>query len=286
MNLPAEPLTAVDAPPQAPPPPPGSRVRGELPPLAQAQLEAMELGVSSMALDIASLAASAGLRTGDRVDDRALLTLSTLPSSPDVYRGNPVDVLWSAAAGPVRSWSVFNGNAFPVYIGPGSGGGIPNVATFICPPYTLLVVPANSAEVSVGADPASLVAGDATVTLIRSTAPIDSPAAYPLAAAPAAQLQGSTLTPLGGGAAYVGPDLPGLPIYSRVVGAAYSDQAGSLNLQGQLPGGQWRAIQQIVVPANTWTSIEVPATAARHRFTFANGATPQGVFELAAWSKR
>lgn len=89
----------------------------------------------------------------------------------------------------------------------------------------------------------------------------------------------ATTTVLGNAEVYTGATLLS-DTYDSVIGAVFSDQAGTAFVDQSLDGTNWDIPTSIAVTGGTGTSISVPLIAPYFRIRYVNGATPQTVFRF------
>lgn len=92
----------------------------------------------------------------------------------------------------------------------------------------------------------------------------------------------SSQTPLGGGATWNSGEIQPEG-GDNLVGLAFSDQTGTLNVDQSADGGaNWDFTTTVAVTGGTGASFSVPIYGNRVRLRYVNGATPQTVFRVSA----
>lgn len=206
----------------------------------------------------------------------------TLSSTPSVdgyqYRGNPVLVMGRTTC---RRLTVYNPTPAVLYLGESSGTALQNPAAVI-PALSNVVLPWNSNDVEIAADPAAVAFDLPTVLLVRSDRETDEIRVDRLggtlgAGASGIQDLGRT-TPLAAAATFTSQPITMAPaIAVNIQVKIFTDQAGNWFWDIWLAGG-WRQAATGAITANTVVSTTITA-APWGRLRVVNGATPQTVFE-------
>lgn len=95
-----------------------------------------------------------------------------------------------------------------------------------------------------------------------------------------------TAVPLGAAATFLSPVQNTLPDAVRITGTAFADQAGTLNVDQSSDEGQsWDFTSTFAVGAAAGVGYSVEMLTGTWRIRYVNGATPQTVFRLSAFTR-
>lgn len=92
-------------------------------------------------------------------------------------------------------------------------------------------------------------------------------------------------TPLGASGTFTSDTLDGLT-YRRVIGKAFADQSGTLEIQNSDDGNTWDAVATVSVNGTDVSIFDEVIYARYVRFVYTNGATAQGTFRLSAYTSK
>lgn len=211
------------------------------------------------------------------------LTLSSAVNvDANQLRGNPIVVTGRA---PTRRLTVYNPTQAVLLLGQGAGTALQSPAAIV-PALSVLTLPWNADDYELATDSNVLGASDlAPVLVVRSARETDEicidPIGNTVGGFVGQNAYGST-TPLPAAGVWTSPAIPMAPGFTTAHGGLFSDQAGNVAFQVWIAGA-WRQFSTTAVVANTPLGITQTTGFPWVRWVYTNGATPQTVFEFAAW---